>query len=166
MTTEVNITPAPVQTEDGLNIQTSDQYFPENAGVTIAEATQSEVLSPEMSEDEMNELAELDRYYSEMSAGELLQETEFESYWGKLSALDLKLAEFTPEETHHLAELMASRSAAMFLLINFRTNELLLPILPSFSLIRWPVSPSHGKPSFSVLSAICLVVLLKEFGGE
>ena len=112
MTTEVNITPAPVQTEDGLNIQTSDQYLPENAGVTIAESTRSEVLSPEMSEDEIHELAEIDRYYSEMSAGELLQETEFESHWVKLSALDVKLASFTPEETHHLAELMASMGAS------------------------------------------------------
>ena len=112
MTTEVNTTPAPVQSEDGLNIQTSDQYLSENAGVTIAEATRSEVLSPDMSEDEMHELAEIDRYYSEMSAGELLQETEFESHWGKLSALDVKLASFTPEETHLLAELMASMDAS------------------------------------------------------
>ena len=112
MTTEVNITPAPVQTDDGLNIQTSDQYLPENAGVTIAEATRSELLSPEMSEDEIHDLAELDRYYSEMSADELLQETEFESYWGKLAGLDLKLAPFTPEETHRLAELMASMGAS------------------------------------------------------
>ena len=112
MTTEVNITPAPVQTEDGLNIHTSDQYWPENAGVTIAEATRSEVLSPEMSEDEIHELAELDRYYSEMSADELLEETELESHWGELAGLDLKLAIFTPEETHHLAELMASMGAS------------------------------------------------------
>ena len=112
MTTEVNVTPAYVQTDYGLNIQTSDQYLPENAGVTIAEATLSELLSPEMSEDEINELAELDRYYSEMSADELLQETEFESYWGKLAGLDLKLAPFTPEETHRLAELMASMGAS------------------------------------------------------
>ena len=112
MTTEVNTTPAPVQSEDGLNIQTSDQYLPENAGVTIAEATRSELLSPEMSEDEIHELAEIDRYYSEMSADELLQETEFESHWGKLSALDVKLASFTPEETHLLAELMASMDAS------------------------------------------------------
>ena len=126
MTTEVNITPAPVQTEDGLNIQTSDQYLPENAGVTIAESTRSEVLSPEMSEDEIHELAEFDRYYSEMSAGELLQETEFESYWGKLSALDVKLAEFTPEETHHLAELMASMGASGSMMRGdpLRTREL------------------------------------------
>ena len=112
MTTEVNITPAPVQTEDGLNIQTSDQYLPENAGVTIAEATRSELLSPEMSEDEIHELAEIDRYYSEMSADELLEETELESHWGKLVGLDLKLATFTPEETHQLAELMASMGAS------------------------------------------------------
>ena len=112
MTTEVNTTPASVQSEDGLNIHTSDQYLPDNPGVTIAEATRSELLSPEMSEDEIHELAEIDRYYSEMSAGELLQETEFESHWGKLSALDVKLASFTPEETHHLAELMASMGAS------------------------------------------------------
>ena len=112
MTTEVNVTPAYVQTDAGLNIQTSDQYLPENAGVTIAESTRSEVLSPEMSEDEIHELAEIDRYYSEMSAGELLQETEFKSYWGKLAGLDLKLAPFTPAETHHLAELMASMGAS------------------------------------------------------
>ena len=112
MTTQVNTTQAYVQTDDGLNIQTSDQYLPENSGVTNAEVTLSELLSPEMSEDEIHELAELDRYYSEMSADELLQETEFESHWGKLSALAVKLASFTPEETHRLAELMASMGAS------------------------------------------------------
>ena len=112
MTTEVNTTQAYVQTNDGLNIQTSDQYLPENAGVTNAEVTLSELLSLEMSEDEIHKLAELDRYYSEMSADELIEETELEFYWGKLAGLDLILATLTPEETHHLAELMASMGAS------------------------------------------------------
>ena len=112
MTTQVNTTQAYVQTDDGLNIQTSDQYLPENPGVTNAEVTLSELLSLEMSEDEIHELAELDRYYSEMSADELLEENELEAHWGKLAGLDLKLAIFTPEETHHVAELMASMGAS------------------------------------------------------
>ena len=77
----------------------------------------SEVLFPEMpedemSEDEMHELAELDRYYSEMSAGELLQEAEFESYWGNLPGLDTdefwsRIATMSEDESHELFEVMS-----------------------------------------------------------